>query len=370
MSVRSKFLSGFFLSFLLVPLVLFAGFKLAGVGLAQQSAGSLLWSSGEDYIEKRSTSDGALLLTIPLTGELRSFAVDGANSRVWAFAGNNLLSYDFDGALISATTPPGHNNDDDDNDDGDDDDDDDDGGIDDAAVAVNLASGGLWVALDDNIYCVSPNGLFGSPAGLGDDVESLSVNQSASVAWVATEEEVTAYSSACAPIVSIDLDDDVEAIHYDNASSLLWIALDDEVRAYSSAATVAFTLGVDDVEAIGSTGDAVWLAADEELVKVSNGGVVLLSVDLDDDIEAIAGDSDGSVWVALDEGLVHVGPNGAILATIDTDDEIERLIISSYSPPVPPTISITAPADGGFLNVSSPVIMLSYQDSGAGQVCI
>ena len=348
---------------------MFAGLRLADVSVAQQSSGSVLWIAGDDFIEKRSTIDGASLLNIPFTGEVHSVAVDGVNSKVWVFSGNNLLAYNFDGVLLSTTPAPIPSPDpgDDHESDDDYDDDDDDFITDDVEIGVNSNSDSLWVAMGYNLYCISTAGQFGDGVALDGDVESVSVNKSASIAWVATEENISAYSSACALIASIDVtDDDIESIYYDNDSSLLWVASENSVRAYSSSDTLSFELAIVDAEDITSAGVGVWLSVDNKIVRLSNSGATLLNIDLGAEVEAIAGDSDSSVWVALTNTIVHVGADGTILATINTTTEIEDLIISGTSTRAPPTISITAPPDGSFLNMSTPDLVINYQHTGAG----
>jgi hypothetical protein len=109
-------------------------------------------------------------------------AIDATRATLWVVAGDNLVSYGFDGTRQLAIALP-H------------------GGGGRALLAVKTTDGSLWLARDETLRSFSAAGQALLVVGLRSDVVGLSIDPGEALLWVATGNAVAAYDAVAGQIV-------------------------------------------------------------------------------------------------------------------------------------------------------------------------
>lgn len=350
-----------------------------------------VWLAHSHGVSKFRASDGALLLDISDADDIRSLAADPMRGTLWTY-GHLLTAYGPSGERLGAVRieredrerrrwrgrdrDDGHGRDDDDDDDRGRDDDGDDGGwhgIDaDVRLAASALDGGVWVARDETLVRVGPDGTEQWRVELDDRAEALATDPVRHRLWVAGRRELTSYAVDGSQAGRIDLD--AEALSYAPALDALWAA--DKRRLYrlDPDGGVRFEMRLRRTEHLAADHHGgVWVADRRTLRHLDGSGLVrfeLRPFPRSGGIEGLAvNPADGSVWAISPQSMVRVDLSGQ--ATSRRDFQGRRYTgrvrdLATFGDVTPPELFLTAPAPGSLHTTQTPEFRFEYADGGSG----
>jgi RHS repeat-associated protein len=332
-----------------------------GIPTAAQAPGpnpvfaKAVWVAESGGVLKLLAADGSLLLEVSGLKRVQAVAIDAQRATLWVAAGDNLLSYAFDGTPQLAIALP-H------------------GGGGSALLAVNASDGSLWLARDETLRSFSAAGQALQVVPLRGDVVGLSIDPGAAQLWVATGNSVTAYDAVAGQVVrtlALGHDADVRDVSADAATGSVWVARQDGVLRFAADGTLLLTAAprLPVRVAAGPNGD-VWAATKGSLVHLNGAGQVLGSVAPFTHgggiAELVTDPADASAWAASDHEVAHAGSGGQLLRVVDFEPPAEIQGLALYADLVPPQLRIVLPAAGSYVNTQSPALQVSYGDAGSG----
>ncbi|HXO27143.1 MAG TPA: Ig-like domain-containing protein, partial [Thermoanaerobaculia bacterium] len=282
-------------------------------------------------------------------------AIDAQRATLWVVAGDNLLSYAFDGTSQLAVALP-H------------------GGGGRALLAVNATDGSLWLARDETLRSFSAAGQALQVVHLHGDVLGLSIDPGAALLWVATGNSVTAYDAVAGQVVrtlTLGHDADVRNVSADPATQCVWVARQDGVLRFAVDGTLLLTAAPRlPVRVAAAPNGGVWAATKMNLVHLDGTGQVMGAVapfSKGGGISQLVADpADGSAWAASEHEVAHAGSGGQLLRVVDFQPPADIQGLALYADLVPPQLQIVLPAAGSYVNTQTPALQVTYGDIGSG----
>jgi RHS repeat-associated protein len=386
---------------------------VVGVLYAATSANPLfldaVWVGESGGVIKLDPASGQPILRIDTLEDVRTLAIDERAGTVWIFSQGNLYLYDFQGQLkksFSAPMPPT-------------------GVLDSplirrlsgsssavfraAVCTANIATldtlppdllwtgallatspedGSAWLALGSHLYQFSPEGNLLSDLDVGELITGIGVDVSRSRVWISTCKSIRAYEADGSVAVQKNPNlsaNQIRGIDYDATRDELWLITGNEVRRFNSGGTQVFSRNLsDDMEAIVSDGVGnAWLGLGfavqaKRVRRISETAATLKEVQ---PFSGVVGDNmiitlaahrgDQSVWAATGSHLAHISVNGTVTRVVPLQSMGGQLVaqilsLANYADVILPTLAITAPAEGSFLNSNLPTFEFSHSDVGQG----
>jgi RHS repeat-associated protein len=314
-----------------------------------------VWVAESGGVLKLLAADGSLLLEISGLKRVQAVAIDALRATLWVVAGDNLLSYGFDGTSQLAIALP-H------------------GGGGRALLAVNATDGSLWLARDETLRSFSAAGQALQVVHLRGDVLGLSIDPGSALLWVATGSSVAAYDVVAGQVVrtlALGHDADVRDVSADAATQSVWVARQNGVLHFATDGSLLLTAAPRQPVrvAAGPNGD-VWAATKKNLVHLNGAGQVMGSVAPfthgGEISELITDPADGSAWAASEHEVAHAGPGGQLLRVVDFQPPADIRGLALYADLIAPQLQIVLPAPGSYVNTQTPTLQVSYSDIGSG----
>jgi RHS repeat-associated protein len=314
-----------------------------------------VWVAVSEGVLKLLAADGSLLLEVTGLKRVQAVAIDAQRATLWVVAGDNLLSYAFDGTPQLALALP-H------------------GGGGRALLAVNTTDGSLWLARDETLRSFSAAGQALQVVPLRGDVLGLSVDPGAALLWVATASSVTAYDAVAGQVVrtlALGHDADVRDVSADPATQCVWVARQDGVLRFAADGTLLLTAAPRlPVRVAAAPNGGVWAATKTNLVHLDGTGQVLGAVapfTKGGGISQLVADpADGSAWAASEHEVAHAGTGGQLLRVVDFQPPADIQGLALYADLIPPQLQIVLPAAGSSVNRPTPTLQVNYSDLGSG----
>lgn len=325
-------------------------------GLEALSSGQppALWVAQSQGIVK--VVDGVGTLQIPSAAAVEALAVDGKRERVWAYAGKQLRSYDFDGQALSTTAldPPAGNP---------------------ALLAVDARAERVWLAVHSQVMLLDGQGRLLRQARLPNPVAGMTVDAKRSLLWVAHKNVLEVYDASGERLAELAVPEAraVHALDYDAQLDEVWVAADDSVRRFapngSQVLRAPLSLLARPNAMAADQDGGLWITDSRQVVRLNGAGgvdfVVEPSLDaLGPFVVSLAADArDHSAWIATQRRVAHYGADGALLAEVTLDggdpSRVNRQLALPAGPAAP-QIEFTSPASGSVLNVVRPTFELRY----------
>jgi RHS repeat-associated protein len=314
-----------------------------------------VWVGESEGVLKLLAADGSLLLEVSGLQHVQAVAIDGQRATLWVAAGDNLLSYAFDGTQQLAIALP-HGS----------------GGR--ALLAVNTTDGSLWLARDETLRCFSAAGQVLQVVGLRKDVLGLSLDPGEGLLWVASGKSVAAYDAVAGQLVrtlALGHDADVRDVSADAGTKSVWVAQQSGLLHFGADGTLLLTAALRQPVrvATGPNGE-VWAASKKSLVHLSGAGQVLGALDpftKQGEISQLATDpADGSAWAASEHEVAHASAAGQLLRVVEFDPPAKIRSLAIYADLIPPQLQIVSPAAGSYVTARTPTLQVSYGDIGSG----
>jgi sugar lactone lactonase YvrE len=288
---------------------------------------------------------------------VQALAVDGKHTRVWAYAGKQLLSYHVDGHLLSVTAvdPPSGNP---------------------ALLAVDARADRVWLVVHTQLQLFDGQGRALWQSRLPNPAAAIALDAKRSLLWVAHKNTLQVHDAGGELLATLELPDArlVHALAYDAALDQVWVAADDTVRRFAPNGTQAFVAplpGMDKPTAIAADQDgSLWVTDSRQVARLNAAGGVDFAVAPALDalgpfvVSLVADARDGSAWVATQRRVARYDADGALRAEFALDEgDPSRLVRRLALPagPFAPQIEFTAPASGSALNTPRPTFELSYR---------
>lgn len=314
-----------------------------------------LWIAETRGLLKIAQADGAIEAQIPLGPDTQAVAVDGQHERVWAAAGRQLLSLDFDGNALSTTAvdvPAGNP----------------------VLLQVDPRADRVWLAMQSQLHLFDGAGTLLRQARLAHPVTGIAVDRARSRLWLASKGAVHSYDAAGNHLGEIDTAGAriVRALDYDASLDQFWVVADDSLRRYSPEGVLQSSVQSawwPQASLIAADQDGgLWASDSRQLVRIGRDGSVAFGLEpaVGSFVVSLAVDTrDHSVWVAGQRHVAHYGADGSVLGVfaLEQGGGAARLIrqIALPSGPAAPQLEIVAPADGSHVNSSRPQFELSYR---------
>lgn len=310
-----------------------------------------LWIAQSRGILK--VQDNLVALEIPSAADVQALAVDGQRERVWAYAGKQLLSHDFDGHPISATTldsPAGNP----------------------ALLVVDTRADRVWLAVQSQLQLFDGQGRTLWQMRLPNPVAGMTLDRAHSQLWVAHKGTLQVFGTSGETLAEITDLKQVHALDYDAALDQVWVAADGGLRRYGPDGSLDFSTQLDWVTrptAIAADQDGgLWITDSRQVAHLNTDGTAGFGVAPPLDATApfvvslIADPRSHGAWVATQRGVTRYASDGAAQGGFVLDRAPPRLIRQLALPagPIAPQIEFVAPASGSALNTSRPAFELRY----------
>lgn len=325
---------------------------------------SALWIAESKGVIKVATSDGAILFEIPDAKGVEGVAVDNANGQVWTYGDERLKAYSANGVIeINERHASLPNKD--------------------KPVDMLADSEGVWLAIDKELFRFDTQGKLQKSIRFKHKISTLTLDTMRNRLWLAVPGTVFILDSQGRDLKRFRTHFvAIEQLEYDASLDQAWVVVDPFVLRldaktlaikYISDFGVGFRLR-DQASADGQGG--LWGAEDKIVSHLNAQG------DLDvrfkpfpgnshaANLQDLAADSDdGSVWVANRTTLKHYNLTGAQQKEFVPDlgdgiiRSINRMALAEPGSEAP-VISITAPANGAFVNSNKPMFELEYATEG------
>ena len=304
--------------------------------------------------------DGAVALEIPSAAAVEALAVDGQRKRVWAYAGKQLLAYDFDGHPVSATTidvPAGNP----------------------VLLAVDTRAERVWLAVQTQLQLFDGQGRTLWHTRLPNPVAAMTVDAARSQLWVAHKGTLQVHDASGEQLAVIATPDIkfIYALDYDARLDEVWVAADDTVRRFAPGGAQVFSASVSSMPkltAIASDQDGVlWVTDSRQVARLNSTGAMDFAVAPALDalgpyvVSLVADAQDRSAWIATQRRVAHYGADGALRGEFAVDGGDPSRVtrqIALPSGPIAPQIEFASPASGSVLNVSRPTFEVRYSGEG------
>lgn len=333
-----------------------------------------LWIAESHGLIKLTTADGAVLFEIKDAKEIRALAVDAERGVLWAYGRGILRAYGFSGQLVR-TVPLPQTDDADTN--ATDNDDNEEGDTHHSALVIQPQDGSVWLGIGKSLHHFSAQGQRLTQWTLKDKIQALALDGTTARLWVATKKTLAAYDAQGTLVSTLALSKDTDIqdldfdIHmdFDIHIDALWVALKNSVRLYSTSGVVLLEKSIKHLRHIASDGQGgLWVATEKHLLRLDQSGLLQAHVEPfagKGKIIALAADpSDRSAWVASQKQVAHVNIEGQVQHSLTLKDRIRALAL--YADVIPPSLDITSPVDGSYLNSKTPLLHFSFSDIGIG----
>lgn len=336
-----------------IALLLALSLALAfGIEAFSSAGPQALWVAHSQGIVK--VQDRLVVLEIPSAAEVEALAVDGQRKRVWAYAGKQLRSFDFDGHPISATTldPPAGNP---------------------AILLVDTRADRVWLAVQSQVQLFDGQGRTLWQARLPNPVAGMTLDRAHSQLWLAHKGTLQVHGTSGEKLAELTGLKQVHALDYDGRLDQVWVAADGGLHRYGPNGSVDFTTQLDWLSkptAIAADQDGgLWITDSRQVAHVSSEGAVEFGVAPPLDamgpfvVSLIADARSHGAWVATQRGVTEYAADGAVQGEFVLDQGIPRRLIRQLAlpaGPVAPQIEFTAPTSGSTLNTPRPTFELRY----------
>ena len=322
-----------------------------------------LWVAETDGILKLATADGTVLFEIGSTVNVKELAVDEKRGVVWTYGKKQLTAYAFDGTVIGnypitcINGCPGAGN---------------------TEMLIEPLDGSIWLAYEHQLTHYSSSGDLLANVQAKEKITGLTYAPLSSQVWLADEKWLYLVDDQGATLVLqniLNTKYKIKAISFDEYLQELWFATEKELMRVDETGTLKFQQGIRPIDFLASDyRGAVWAAGEKNLLKTDGSG--LLQVDIDPyrgahfggrSVALVADKADGSAWLANNKQLIHIDSSGQIRHAIGDANRSKAIrALAIYYDTTAPTLTITLPLDGSYLNTNLPTIKVSYSDNGMG----
>ncbi len=322
-----------------------------------------LWVAETDGILKLATTDGTILFEIGSTVNVKELALDEKRGVVWTYGKKQLTAYAFDGTVIGnypitcINGCPGAGN---------------------TEMLIEPLDGSIWLAYEHQLTHYSSSGDLLAYVQAKENITGLTYAPLSSQVWLADEKWLYLVDDQGATLVLqniLNTKDKIKAISFDEYLQELWFATEKELMRVDETGTLKFQQGIRPIDFLASDySGAVWAVGEKNLLKTDGSG--LLQVDIDPyrgahfggrSVALVADKADGSAWLANNKQLIHIDSSGQIRHAIGDANRSKAIrALAIYYDTTAPTLTITLPLDGSYLNTNLPTIKVSYSDNGMG----
>ncbi|MDA2924655.1 Ig-like domain-containing protein, partial [Acidobacteria bacterium AH-259-L09] len=336
-----------------------------------------LWvADKEDALLKIGLAEASLLLEILDIEDVRAVAVDDRRALVWAYGKNLLYAFGFDGTLRLAV--PVVRPDEEDEDKDEEDEDEEDAHSQHVDLQVNSKSGTVWLGLGRFLFQYDSNAQLLAVLPLPETVRALALDQPGSLLWLATRELLISCDETASVLQILDLGKGarIEDIDLDAASGEIWVAQKERLTRLDASGRLLFERRIKKLSQVVSDHQGgAWLARGKWLIRIDPSGEILFELERlgkkPEKLLSLAADPlDASVWVATKKGLAKVSADGEVLQILEWRSSKKKKVrardVALYVDLIPPEIAFTSPGAGAFIKDSTPVIDVSYSDTGSG----
>ncbi len=323
-----------------------------------------LWVAATRGVLKLATASGEILFEIKDARHVRVLAVDGHDGSLWTWGGRELRAFEADGRERLRTSTPAF-------------------ALGPAQLAVDGVAGNVWLARGRQLDRYDADtATLQQTITLPRRIRSLALDRARHRLWVADRNSLRVLDRDGIELLEVDLGirARLHASAFDAFLDELWVAVDDHLQRYDADGVLVFDI-VDErarraihLAADGKGG--LWAAGLRQLAHVDASGLVefifepfqgRLTLPI---IDLVADPTDGSVWVTSLITLKHFGHDSLLLHQVTPGRRLGRIRLirrlDLFADAIAPTLAITAPTAGSFSNSNTPVIELSYQDTGSG----
>ncbi len=376
---------------LLISVFLFLTFATEAATTPDNDYVGALWVAESDGILKLATADGSVLFEIGNVEDVQELALDETHGILWAYGKAQLTTFTFDGTVqgryeIGCTTDwQVRQREKDDFHRGD-------NGHErererhrckeihdkDAHMAVDPNDGSLWLARGGLLEHYDASGVVSAKIWVDKTISALALSPLTSQLWLSHQNKlyrVIDQGNALELQPLLKTRKAIEAIAYDEYLQELWLATDKTLLRIDENGVEQFRQRFKHIERMAPDHQgSLWATTEHRLVKLDATGLLLLETDPfrgshhGGNLTALIADKvDGSAWLANRKQLIHLDPAGQVLHEIGEKKrhrDIRALAI--YHDRIAPTITITLPLDGSYLNTNLPLIKVSYSDNGMG----
>jgi RHS repeat-associated protein len=376
-----------------LPLLAFAA--------SQDHRARVLWVSADQSVFEVSPLDGTPALELARLPHVQALAVDPQTDHLWVYSRRHLQAYDAQGnVLVDVALRQGFEEDHA------------------VSLAVDGKAGNVWLATGHRLYRFDLAGTLIDTIRLHRTPVAMSVDPSRSHLWLAEDYSLAVLDQTGATVTTVDLHalhQHPETVSYDATLDQVWVGFRHGLARYDQTGAQVFSTrldhDLDDFLAPDGEGN-VWLADGSTLAHVDQSGAVdfklrpfaELNHHEDHDghhlVDLVADPLNHTVWVASHRYLQQYATDSTLLQTVDSqtwlpqtgpgdgDDRGDHRgndrdrtwtdwgwfgrdhqgvhHVALYVDTVPPTVSVTSPADGTYTNHTRPDITLSYSDIGSG----
>lgn len=324
----------------------------------------VLWVTLPGSVLRVSPLDGTVARQLAGLKQPGSLGVEGTNDTVWIYGQKDILGYDAQGNLLVSLPLPNDFH----------------GGTP-AGMVVDNAAGNIWIAIKKDLYRLDMSGNLKADIALPYNASGLGLDVIGSRLWVAEQGGIQTFDAAGNVGLNLTLgaNNSPTAIAYDTTLKQAWVLFPGSVERLDAAGNVAAsaTLTSDLSQFIAADGQGgAWVAGQQNLARLDTTGQAQFVSQPFAGLSggntlALGADSlDHSVWVANALHLRHYGSNGGFIteATLSVGPGNGNGLdqVGLYVDTVPPTVSISAPADGTYTNHNQPTLTLTYSDIGSG----
>ncbi len=351
-----------------------------------------LWVAESDGILKLATADGEVLFEIGDVEDVQQLALDENHGVLWAYGKDQLTAFAFDGSVsgrydlsCKAKRKPRYPERDDfhhrerDNDrrhceatknqt---------------AAMAVDPNDGSVWLARDRLLQHYASDGVLQAELTASQHIVALALSPLTSQVWLVSDKRLYRVDDQGTDLELHKLLKErkpIQAIAYDDYLQELWLATEKALIRIDENGNEQFRQRFKHIERmVPDHRGALWAVNHHGIIKLDGTGLLLLETDPfrgshhgGNITSLVADNADGSAWLANRKQLIHLDSDGQVLHDIGGRDEHYRhhkseiRALAIYHDTVVPTLSITLPLDGSYLNTHTPLIKINYSDNGMG----
>ena len=367
-------------------------------------AARVLWVSAHRSVFKVSPLNGTPELELADLPQVQALAVDPTRDHVWVYSHKHLWAYDAQGhALVNEDLLHDFH------------------GDAPADMVVDGNAGTLWIGIHRKLYRFDLTGKLQATLDLKRDIRGLTLDPTRSHLWVAEEHALLVLDHTGATVFTVALDHRPDVLAYDANLDQVWVVSGHTVTRYGASGNQVFTakVPVDLNDYIAPDGQGgLWVAGDHTLGYLDESGNLAFSLtpfsdDRDQDhdtdqvrriVALVADPLLHTAWVADGRYLKQYAPDSTLKQTVD----IRSFIASGhggmgdcqdhqgdhrehadcgggrqwwsnfwygrrgihhvvlYVDTIPPTVSITSPANGLYTNHPQLPLVLTYSDVGSG----
>lgn len=351
-----------------------------------------LWVAESDGILKLATSNGEILFEIGDADEVQTLAIDETRGVLWSYGRNELRQFAFDGTLtgqydIGCERPrwrrePGR------------------GEYrhwdrdreqhrcreargETAVMVVDPNDGALWLSRGHRLQHYDADAALVAETVAQRPITALSLSPLSSRVWLSDGRALYRVVESGTELELHQLLQErggIKAIAYDDYLQELWLASKNALIRIDEDAVEQFRQRYRHIEHLAPDHRGVlWAVSHGSVIKLDGTGLLQLETRPFHDFRhgggittLVADKADGSVWLTNRAQIFHLDPEGQVLHEINGERTRGRhpgrqiRDVAIYHDTTAPTVEITLPLEGSYLNTQQPAIEISYSDEGMG----